>query len=317
MSATPLDRLPRVGEVVTVHAVAFGGVNTTGRVVADGDGAPILADWPQGVTLARVETDEGFAEWVPWTDNRAQVEYYLAAESREEVGPEEVAVATEPVRPSPSPRGHRKVTPLTAEELRQEAGVTGRAYPGRNRARAEVRSREGGEEEAQKPTQAQGEILPVAVASLTLPGETWDERAVRLVTVQERRVAQAVAQVNKAAWSVAVAERAYFGNPPDEEQGSLFDAEAGLSPGANSERNLQALLAAQESHRQALAVVRELEKTVPLELVRDITAGWHVPSWAWAIPTALLLVVGGPLVVLLGAVVVGLPVAAFVGAFKR
>ncbi len=214
-----------------------------------------------------------------------------------------------------------EVAPLTEEELHQEAGVSARAYPGRARARAEVWAREGSEE---KPAHEVREVLPVprarAVAAPIIPGETLEVRADRLITVQQRRVARAVAQVNEAARSVARAERAYFGDPPeegDEVQGSLFDEENCSSPGATQERNLRALLAAQESHRQALAVVRDLEKTVPLELVRDITAGLQVPTWAWAIPAGLLLVIGGPLVLLFGAVVVGLPVMAFVRGFRR
>jgi len=310
----PLDRLPRPGELVTVHAVGFGDVRTTGEVAAGPDGGPITDTSPQGVPLARVITEDGFAEWVPWVLDPARVLYYLHGEEGQEA-PAPVVVAPDPAdaHPLQEPRTHwrraarpwrdRAPAPLTEEELAQEE-----------------RARLAGLAEVTRPKKPRPAGRAAVARAVPVAQDTWDQRAGRTIAEQEHRIRAKAREVQEAKVALRRAERAYYqeGQPRDEEgQQGLFDGEAGVSPHTLREQHLQALLAAQERHRQAVDGLREVEHAAPLVIARELAASWRLPSWLAAVGVAGLLVVGGPLLMIGLGLVVGLPLLAFLSGWRR
>lgn len=160
---------------------------------------------------------------------------------------------------------------------------------------------------------------PEAQAQAPVVQVPWEERAGEACAVQEKRVRAAAKVVREAQASLRKAERAYYQEGPSSDengQEGLFDEEVGLNPDATKERDLRALLAAQESYRHARDHLSQVEQAAPLAILREVTAAWRPPAWAWALLGLGAVACAGNLVLLGVVVFVGLPVFAFIGALR-
>jgi len=168
---------------------------------------------------------------------------------------------------------------LQAEELRRLSRLNRQARPevAQVQARAEARRR------APAPTE-----------------EPWEVRLSRVIAAQEVTIRAKASEVKTAAVALRRAEAAYH-------QGE---------GGPSRDAHLQALLAAQERHRQAVDGLREVEHAAPLVIAREVAASWRLPWWLAVVGVVGLLLVAGPLLLGVLALVVGLPLLAFAGALR-
>jgi len=325
-----LEGLPEVGQLVTVREVGFGGREVTGRVVAGEGGGPLLEASPSGVQVVRLEREDGSATFAVWTDDPAKARYYLHGEASGGASAQDCAEVFGEGEPQPAAPRHED--PADRHPDQQPRTRWRRAdRPWRDRApQAEPEAVYEpltqdllAAEEAARMRRVNGEDAKAKAkaeaAQARAEGPSWEERAARATAIQEKKVRAASKAVREAQRSLRKAEGAYYQEAPpndEEAQDGLFDAQVGLNPDAAQERDLRALLAAQETSRHARDHLAQVEQAAPLAILREATAGWQPPAWAWVVLALGLLVLGIPAVLIALALFVGLPIFAFWGALR-
>lgn len=136
-------------------------------------------------------------------------------------------------------------------------------------------------------------------APAELPDDLED-RMTRELAVQQKRVAEARRGVKEAEKTFKQARKHYFSADADN------DGEA-----------LQAFVTAQQALTEAQARLERAEQAAPLQIVRELARGWKPPAWLWLVLAGIVLAVLGPVAAAALAVVLGLPLLAFLIGFRR